>query len=134
MNKVPSLNVLFPKKEFTISHETESSFCYQSQRMVSSSVFPHHSIIPRKFDINKLEEKIPKFWKLKHNDAGEPLLTREQIEQLKREIIKERTNELNAKYTETMSSFMDRLGKSIEVSKEIENNNNNNNNFDNMFL
>lgn len=120
MSKPLNLSYLFPKKEFSVSHDSDAPFCYQSKRTVSSSVFPHPSSIPRQFDIDSIEAKIPKFWKLHRDSAGRPLLTRDQVEQLKREIVAERASELSARYTEVMSALTDRLGKSAAVATEVE--------------
>ena len=72
-----------------------------------AAIFPTPETWPRSFDVSELERKIPSFWPVHRTEDGEILLTEEQIRLLAAELIKERREELCAKYTEIMADFTD---------------------------
>lgn len=101
----------------------QSMFEHRSKRIVAASIFPSPSSIPRSFDIQKLDEKIPDLWiqNAPRTNDGEVLLSEEQVKSLKEELIKERSNQLTAQYTIMMANFVDRFIEARKVKTSSQN-------------
>jgi hypothetical protein len=77
-----------------------------SKRTLSTSIFPPASSVPRAFQIAELETRLPTFWHLETTDDGELLLTRDQLEQIKGVLVRERADELHNDYKNRLQEFV----------------------------
>ena len=110
---------LFPKKS-TTDYDTflpsQGKFEHKSNRMVSSSIFPPPSSIPRNFDLCDLESLVPRTWKAEKGPDGEIMLTRKQVSELSKLLIERRTEQLEAEYTKMMANFVDMHIEAMKMS------------------
>ena len=85
---------------------------HQSRR-TPAAIFPDPDRWPRGFDV---AARIPAFWQTVKDADGEILLTREQIQHIRDILIRERKDELHAKYTEIMANFTARYERAIRCA------------------
>ncbi|OHS95207.1 hypothetical protein TRFO_02147 [Tritrichomonas foetus] len=114
---------LFQKKgsgDYDSFIPTLNKFEHQSKRMVSNSIFPPPSSIPRAFDMNNLEKEIPRIWHVEQAN-GEVLLTRKQIMDLTKILIDRRKDQLTTQYTMMMANFVERHQSAMRVTKDPNN-------------
>jgi hypothetical protein len=92
---MPSQSV-FHKKTTSLEIPERRLSDEPSKRTLSTSIFPAPSRIPRTFQVCELESQFPTFWHdcFERTADGELLFTRDQVDQIREILLKERRDQL----------------------------------------
>jgi hypothetical protein len=112
-------SAVFRKKTTALEIPTHGTAEEPSKRTLSTAIFPAPSRIPRTFEISALESRFPTFWqdRFEHAPDGELLLTRDQVDQLREVLLKERRDQLTAEYTVRLQQFVSRYDAAARAGR-----------------